>query len=327
MIIPLVLSPNLFDEEAEHRDSSIADKLALLLRVLQEKGLIVFDKENTIETAMLDNIESITNQTQKIKLKKILIFLKKLKTVNLDKQIVETELNPTCENVLSLLKNSPDIVGITLAQNSCTKTCKECYQELFGLENPIIDINNIDVSFIDKIIRTNFVSIKEYDENKLKRKIFDNLIKYSTEISIYDNQMIPLDRKDLSNKQKYKIKENYEFNLKYLFNYMYSINPDLKINLFLVIKQEQQIIKDIIYKSFDFLVTEIKKTSPNININLIEILEECGGEKETKLLHERYFMSDLITISCDRGVDIINYKTHEVKDFNISIINYFNWVI
>ena len=320
MLIPIVFMPNLFNGNIIKDDSKIIQNLAVLLNQLKTKGLVIFDSDNCLNAAILNYIEEIEPQSKKVKFQELYMFLKKLKKYSLKVIDIESNLYPECEKVISILKSDSDIICISGAQDNCEQSCHTCIQKEFESEKSIIDINNANEDFLNAINRMSYTSVNEYDIDKIQKNIFKNIIKYSSEFSIYDNQMIPKEE-IAANIQNYKIKPNYEYNIKHLFEYIYSINPNLKINLYLMITQEQHRIRNMIESSFNSLFEDIKAKCKNLNVNLIPIQEVCLSDSETKIIHQRYFMSTLITFACDRGLDLIDFRTEKLKDFNISIVD------
>ncbi len=321
MLIPFVILPNLFNEELINSDTQVIDNLALFLKNVKNKGIILFDSDNCIDTAIYNYLAEFKNQQKRKKYQEVYKFIHKLNKFNILTEDFENDLNPVCEKIVSIMKNSSDITCICGVKD-CDKDCKKCLQNaLNNTDNQILEINNITDDIIDRLSRTTFTSVQEYDIDKLHNIIFKNFVKYASEISIYDNQMIPLEKRNINLNSKYQINENYEYNIEHLFRYMFSINPNLTVNLYLIIKQEQYKIRNQIIDSFNIFLQKFRDDYSNAIINTIPIIEVCNSEFETKILHQRYFISNHIIFSCDRGLDIINKKNNKVRDFNIAIVD------
>lgn len=319
MLIPFVILPNLFNEELIDSHAHVIDGFVLFLKSVKNRGIVLFDADNCINTAIYNYLEEFKNQQKKKKYQEIYKFIYKLNRYSISTEDFENNLNPECEKVVSIMKKSSDIICVC-GFKDCNRDCKECLQNELNANNQILEIGNITDDIIDSFSRTTFTSVQEYDIDKLHSVIFENFIKYASEISIYDNQMIPCEKIKKSN-GGYQINKNYEYNIEHLFRYMLSINPNLKVNLYLIIKQEQFTDQKLIIESFNILVKKFRDDYSNATINTIPIIEECTYKSETKILHQRYFISNHIIFSCDRGLDIINPITNKVRDFNISIVD------
>ena len=320
MLIPFVILPNLFNEELINSDTHVIDNLALFLKNVKHKGIVLFDSDNCINSAICNYLAEFKNQQKMKKYQEIYKFIHKLNKYNILTEDFENDLNPECEKVVSIMKNSSDIICICGVKD-CNKSCKECLQNELKTNNQIIEVGNITDDIIDRLSRTTFTSVQEYDVDKLHNIIFKNFIKYASEISIYDNQMIPLENIRNNLNSKYQINKNYEYNIEHLFRYMFSINPNLMVNLYLIIKQEQYINRNQIIDSFNIFIQKFRDDYRNAIINTTPIIEICTSEIETKILHQRYFISNHIIFSCDRGLDIINPQNNKVRDFNIAIVD------
>lgn len=317
MLIPFVILPNLFNEELIDSNAQVIDNLVLFLKSAINRGIVLFDSDNCINTAIYNYIEEFKNQQKKKRYQEIYKFIYKLNRYNITTKDFENDLNPECEKVVSIMRNSSDIICVCGVKD-CDKECKECLQNELN-NNQILEISNVD-NIIDRFSRKTFTSVQEYDVDKLHSDIFKNFIKYASEISIYDNQMIPREKIKSSN-SKYQINVNYKYNIELLFSYMLSINPNLTVNLYLIIKQEQYKDSNQIIDSFNVFMQKFRDDYNNSKINTIPIIETCTPKSETKILHQRYFISNHIIFSCDRGLDLINPHTKKVRDFNIAIVD------
>ena len=326
IFIPFVLSPNVFNFEGLSQ-TDVEDRLfqlKMLDKIISIKGIMLIDSQGFIKNEIKGFVETIENDNIK---KAVITLISKL----FNSSIFEVDINELdfqimqyCKYFFSLISTNPKAIAIYgIPDCSELKNCQKCYKENTRDSKELYSITEIKT---DKFLKffdvTSIASINDYDIEKLKKDILENISKYSKELFIFDNQLIPDIEKQNRKDEKFKIARNYEKNLEYWLEYFNTINQKLKISIFLSIKINQNQILDDIINSFVKFKQDLRRKYPYINLELRTIEENKRTESIVITPHQRYFIFDKIAFSCDRGIDLINFsRTKELRDFNISLLS------
>lgn len=326
IFIPFVLSPNVFNFEGLSQ-TDVEDRLfqlKMLDKIISIKGIMLIDSQGFIKNEIKGFVESIENDNIK---KAVITLISKL----FNNSIFEVDINELdfqimqyCKYFFSLISTNPKAIAIYgIPDCSELKNCQKCYKENTMDSKELYSITEIKTDkFLQFFDVTSIASINDYDIEKLKKDILENISKYSKELFIFDNQLIPDIEKQNRKDEKFKIARNYEKNLEYWLEYFNTINQKLKISIFLSIKINQNQILDDIINSFVKFKQDLRRKYPYINLELRTIEENKRTESIVITPHQRYFIFDKIAFSCDRGIDLINFsRTKELRDFNISLLS------
>lgn len=322
MLIPCVISPTIFNFSKFSTDFEQDLKIRniiFLLNLIKSRGIILFDDNEFLRSEIKQNIDDIKNDNLKKKLKSILVNLFSNFKIN------QVSINPVSSDILQYCQY---FVSLTLTNNAigifcnadCEENCETCLGEKFTLKYfKTLNWCETEECF-DFFNKKSIVSSTEIEADYLKDNVFKNFIKFSKELLIYDKQLTPDNNNQNRGTEQFKIPENFKYNLNYWLKYFYEINPSLDIKIIISIKINQINIKQDIYDSFEQLRKEILLECPNIQLSFKYIKERTLLDKNINFLHQRYFSTEKMILSCDRGLDLLKKHENIVRDFNISIV-------
>lgn len=323
MLIPFALSPNIFNfeglEQAEMEELLL--QLNLLKMLIRTKGVVLIDSLGFLKNEIDGFIEDIPNQNIKRRTMEIFTDLAKNSFVEINTKELELEMEQYCRHFFSLLQQVPDIFAIYGNKNCTNFDCITCHSNMhIEKRTNLYYIMQINEEIMKRLVRSSIISINDYPLEDFKNEILKNLILYSKELYIFDNQMIPDIKEQNLEETAFDIKSNYKINLEYWMAYINEINPNLQVYLYLSVKLNQIKIKNEIKNKFIDFKKKLQKQIPSLNLKfrIIEESKEQGNIIITP--HQRYFISDKIALSCDRGIDLLD-RNHKLRDFNISLVN------
>lgn len=326
LFVPFVLSPNIFNFEGLSQ-TEVEDRLfqlRLLNKIISIKGIILMDSQGFIKNEIKGFVETIENDNIKKSVMVIISKLFKNFIFEIDINELDFQIMQYCKYFFSLISTNPDTFAIYgISDCSEFENCQNCYNKNIMDSKKLYNITDVKTDeFLQLFDITSVASIDVCSIEMLKKDILNNIIKYSKELFIFDNQLIPDTEKQNRKDEKFKIARNYEKNLEYWLEYFNTINPKLRISVFLSIKiNQKQIINDIT-NSFVKFKQDLRKKYPYINLELRTIEENKRAESIVITPHQRYFIFDKIAFSCDRGIDLIDFhRTKELRDFNISLLS------
>lgn len=326
LFVPFVLSPNIFNFEGLSQ-TEVEDRLfqlRLLNKIISIKGIILMDSQGFIKNEIKGFIETIENDNIKKSVMALISKLFKSSIFEVDINELDFQIMQYCKYFFSLISTNPDTFAIYgISDCSEFENCQNCYNENIMDSKKLYSITEVKTDeFLQLFDVTSVASIDAYNIELLKKNILENIIKYSKELFIFDNQLIPDIEKQNRKEEKFKIAKNYEKNLEYWLEYFNTINPKLRISVFLSIKINQKQILDDIINSFVKFKQDLRKKYSYINLELHTIEENKRTESIVITPHQRYFIFDKIAFSCDRGIDLIDFhRTEELRDFNISLLS------
>ena len=307
MIIPLVLSPNIFrfHEPITEQYWLKYSNLITLLRNIQRRAIVLLDERGFLQSEILRNIINIDNENIKLKLRHLFKtieaeYSKKIEVENKN----EGELEQICGIFMSLLSTNSNCRGIYAENKECSEhPCKNCISS-HVINNLFINIIDFDNSILHKDLnKSNKIINNDCTIEPFKDSIIRPFVENSNFIIIYDEQISNL------NKNASDIDDNFKRNINYWVDYFYSINNDLSLKFYTTIKDRGNSIQT---------KRKLKELSEQIhqkyNKNSFEI------KIVSKKLHERYFCSDKFIFSCDKGIDLVNDSNELIENIHLSII-------
>lgn len=308
MIIPIIISHTLFDF-SELNESKVSCKYAslkLFLHLFSKRSLLITDENQFLISNSYACLDEINNENIKMNLKRMLknIILNhsyRIKNVN----TLEGKIEQCCGIFITLLNSDKNYNGIYSIIKSCTNlSCTDCISKYCSNDN-LINLDDLEKNeLINEINQSSyFVSSEEYDINTFKQKFINPFITYTKNLIIYDKQISSL------NNNCSDIADNIKINLKYWIKYFYCLNNKLNIKILTYIKDVAN--KEQVKRKLEELKDSIKN---EIGIkNLIIEISDIN-------IHERYFCSDKIIFSCDKGIDIIKNEKTLVDNLHMCII-------
>jgi len=305
MILPIVLSPSIFNFENLSKEETLY--LFNLLKMLFKNGfgraIYIFDDKDFISSNILSNINEIKDQNIKLFLIKIIKNILSNQYKKIKSSYTENELEQLCSIFINILQNDSNAYGIYANINSCTDLCDSCIKK-FDTKSQCININNYYDSKLEKCFNTsNLILYKDYKTKDFCEEFIKPIIKYSNKIKIYDRQISSI------NAAGNDIKDNFKHNINFWVKYFYSVNNKIQIEIYTSCKDAHN--KKLITMRLEDIKNSIKSLCANINLK-ISLIDDN--------IHERYFCTDLIMFSCDRGIDLINQDNNLYDDIHISII-------
>lgn len=308
MITPLILFPSIFDFKKEI-DTNFVQKYSSLLNLLKQiskHSFVIQDSKGFIATEIREKINNITQQD----LRKQLQFLYQTILVNYTKKIkvdniFEGDLIQTCGILISLLNLDGNYNGIYYNSKCDAIECGSCISKNCKWDN-YINLDDLEkTQFLKELIKLNYIFDESYSIENFKNKFLKYFIENTSKIIIYDEQISNL------NKNTSDIAENFKFNLEYWIDYFYMINSNITLNFYTTIKDRGNSIQTKrILSEFTEKIRR-KYNKPDFNIKIVN-----------KKLHERYFYSDKLIFSCDKGIDLINIQSQRLTNhLHISILD------
>lgn len=305
MILPIALSPSIFNFEDLSKEET--KHLYNLLKILFKNGfgrvIYIFDDKDFISSNILSNINDIKDQNIKLFLIKTIKTILSNQYIKVKSSPPENELEQVCNIFINLLQSDSNAYGIYADTNICEESCDNCIKK-YDKKTQCININNYYDSLLGKNInKANFILYKNCSISDFKNNIIKPIIKYSNQIKIYDRQISSI------NNNGNDIKENFKQNIKYWTTYFYDINNNIQIQIYTSCKDIYN--KKLVNTRLKDLENDIKSSCKNINLEFLIIDDN---------IHERYFYTNLIMFSCDRGIDLIDSRGNLYNDIHISII-------
>lgn len=307
MIIPVVLSPNIFkfSEEISKEDIIRYSNISSLLFNIQRRALVILDKQGFLQAEITQNILDIENDDIKLRLKHLfkVIEVEYSKKIEIENDN-EGDIEQTCGIFLTLLNKNYNYKGMYAENISCTENpCKSCIKR-YASHNNFINIIDFDRDDLYKEInKSNIVISANCDIETFKKQMLKPFIENTNTIIVYDEQISNL------NKDTSDIADNFKKNLHYWTDYFFSTNDNLSLKFYTTIKDIGN--KHQTMRKLKELADEIKQRH---NKNDFEI--KIVSEK----LHERYFYSDKFIFSCDKGIDIVDNSGVLIENIHLSIL-------
>lgn len=308
MIVPLVLSPNLFNFQ-NLTDEQLNNKFLQLKLIFDQnidRSVYIFDCLDFLLSNIKENFNAIKEDDVKLFIKHILVKKiaqrKKKLEINEGKK---DDLEQICNIFIDLVQKGKDIYGLYANVLDCSSlNCTDCIRK-YDPNGKCINIDTYgDTELAKKINKRSYIIGNDFDVERFKTELIFPIIKYSKLIKIYDKQISNLDFRTND------IPENYKRNILYWMNYFYSINNLIEIKIYTSYKDKSN--KILLESKLQELESLVKEQNPDINFE-IRIIEEEN--------HERYYSTDLVFFSCDRGIDLIDSNGRLRDDIHINIID------
>ena len=307
MIIPMVLSPNIFkfSKEVTNDDMIKYANLTNLLANIQRQTLVILDKQGFLSAEIFQNIYNIVDDNIKLKLRLLFRSIENEHSQKLEiRNNFEGEIDQVCGIFLSLLNNNNNHIGIYAENILCAESsCQNCITK-YTPNNSCVNITTFDNDALSKEInKSNIIIDNDYNIETFKNLILNPFIENTNTIIVYDEQISNL------NKNASDIADNFKRNLHYWTDYFYSTNNNLSLKFYTTIKDIGN--KYQTKRKLNELANEIRQ---KYNKNDFDI--KIVSEK----LHERYFCSDKFIFSCDKGIDIVNSSGALIENIHLSIL-------
>lgn len=308
MIVPLVLSPNLFNFQ-NLTDEQLKNKFLQLKLIFDQnidRSVYIFDCLDFLLSNIKENFNAIKEDDVKLFIKHILVKKitqrKKKLEINEGKK---DDLEQICNIFIDLVQKGNDIYGLYANVLDCSSlNCTDCIKE-YDPNGKCINIDTYgDTELAKKLNKRSYIIGNDFDVERFKTELIFPIIKYSKLIKIYDKQISNLDFRTNDTP------ENYKRNILYWMNYFYSINNLIEIKIYTSYKDKSN--KILLESKLQELESLVKEQNPDINFE-IRIIEEEN--------HERYYCTDLVFFSCDRGIDLIDSNGALRDDIHINIID------
>ena len=308
MIIPIMISHSLFDFSGLN-DIEILTKyniLKLFLYLFSKRSLLIRDNKNFIVSNSFESIKDIQDENIKTYLQRMLKNIVLNHSYVIDNiNTLEGEIDQCCGIFITLLNSNKNYSGIySIIQCSTSLSCNDCISQ-YCTNNNLINLNELENnSLFEEINQSNFiVSSDEYDINTFKEKFINSFVMHTKNLIIYDKQISSL------NKNCSDIADNIKNNLKYWIRYFYSLNDELNLKIITTIKDRAN--QKQVKQKLKELIESIKN-----DIGIIHLTIEFSDIN----IHERYFCSDNMLFSCDKGIDMIKDEETLVDNLHLCII-------
>lgn len=307
MLISLVLLPNIFklNEPLNAQYCFKYSNLNSLLNIIRRRALIVLDKKGFLQAEISENLYNIENDNIKLELKHL---FKTIETGYSKKIEVENnyagELNQACGIFISLLNKNGSFNGVFAEAQECSEcSCKECITNRVS-SNLCTNISEFEGGVLSEALnKSNIIVNRDCNIDAFKDNIIKPFVENSVSIIIYDEQISNL------NQNSSDISENFKRNIFYWVDYIYSVNNTISLKFYTTIKDIGNSIQT--KRKLEEISKQIqeKYSKSNFEIKIVH-----------KKLHERYFCSDKIIFSCDKGIDIVNNSGELIDNIHLSVL-------
>jgi hypothetical protein len=327
MLIPLILSPNLFNFEAideDHRINYLYELKDFFDKSFY-RGALLFDNAGVITSYIQQNIESISSVKTKTKVKKLIqVYFEKFKksgkmiNIKVRNPLELPGMTPECAHIISLalqektsyvIYNNEINCGINADCGKCMSAQSEIYpHRLFNVFN--IDALELDRTSISLIPTA--IPLIEF-ENKIMKPIF----RFARIMEIYDRQITGENRDP-----RILVRDGHKKNLIYWFKILKKLNPLTELTIYSMINENQTKDENNLRKlAIEFEKELIRETEINLKLYILRE-KNIKTNEYASALHNRYIFTDRISLACDRGLDLLKFgATDTLRDFHMSVVH------
>lgn len=281
----------------------------MIINECLENMLLICDNERKIINTITEytllwpqkHRKRIQEFFKKMKKKNRIIYIDKINNINSEMDC-KTEL---CDNILSIISDDIDLI-------LCGSSCVNCFDKY---SRNIVNIDEYSVSgFLIKRRRSNSVIIEanKYSVEQFSREYLYPIFKYAKSIKIIDRVLgYHIDN------HPGELSENYRRGLELIIKSIVesSLKKELLIDIYTTLCLSVNIlhIDETRENIVAFICYLEKKFSTKINLFF-------KGDLDSKFVHDRFIVTNQISIQIGRGIDIVS-ENGMIRDTVISLVN------